>query len=441
MLLGDGTFNSGSLIGWGGYNLSTYPALQYNGSAWGAAVGQYAFSAYTTTAAGTIKLAADTFQPQGNIIFDKASTGYVKTADAAATYGLALQSGDITSGSGGSGNVYVYSGVPASGGHSGTASLYSSNVAAGSGNSGQVYVNSGDADSGNTGLVSIAGGYSASGTANGVQILGGDSGSSGTPGDVYIAPGAKSGGGTGKLQLDDLSGTISAGQVWTATASDGAGHWAAAGGGGSSSGPARSMQASDGSGGFTTGIAVDNVGGVRSSGAATSGWSGTGVEFIYSGGIGYIQTYDRTSNAYAHMSIDGSPLDFNGNSGAAVIIHGTVQMTNFGAGTATFDASGNISSVSDERLKDIQRPFMTGLEGLKGIHPITYKWKPESKMETEHEYSGFSAQNVGANIPEAMGTNAEGFHSIQDRAILAALVNAVNELSHEVDELKKVQVH
>ena len=65
----------------------------------------------------------------------------------------------------------------------------------------------------------------------------------------------------------------------------------------------------------------------------------------------------------------------------------TVRFANFTTGSATFDASGNISSVSDERYKHIQREFATGMEAIDQINPIVYKWRDNSGMETEHEYA------------------------------------------------------
>lgn len=115
----------------------------------------------------------------------------------------------------------------------------------------------------------------------------------------------------------------------------------------------------------------------------------------------------------------------------------TVQMPKYGAGTATFDASGNISSVSDERLKNIQGEYKSGLKEILKINPIYYKWNDKSGLETEHTYAGFSAQNVKAHIPYGTGENKDGYLSLQDRAILATLVNAVKELEKQISDLKK----
>jgi len=122
-----------------------------------------------------------------------------------------------------------------------------------------------------------------------------------------------------------------------------------------------------------------------------------------------------------------------------------VQMNEYGAGAATFDASGNISSVSDERLKYIQGNYGVGLKQLLKVNPIVYKWKPVSKMETAHSYIGFSAQNIRDVLGDnAIGVNKEGYLSIQDRAIMAAMVNSIKELKDlndkqqkEINDLKK----
>lgn len=58
-------------------------------------------------------------------------------------------------------------------------------------------------------------------------------------------------------------------------------------------------------------------------------------------------------------------------------------------------------------------------------------------METAGTYAGFSAQNVKAVIPLGTGENKDGYLSLQDRAIMATLVNAVQELSAKVDKLEK----
>ncbi len=106
----------------------------------------------------------------------------------------------------------------------------------------------------------------------------------------------------------------------------------------------------------------------------------------------------------------------------------------YGAGTLTTDASGNVTATSDERLKDISKLYTSGLSALKGIKPITYKWKKETGLDIINEYTGFSAQNIQANIPEAVGYMANGDLTVQDRPIMATIINAINELNDKIED-------
>jgi hypothetical protein len=116
---------------------------------------------------------------------------------------------------------------------------------------------------------------------------------------------------------------------------------------------------------------------------------------------------------------------------------GAVQMKTYGAGAATFDASGNITSVSDERHKTDIRPFTRGLSDLLGLKPITYKFNQLSGLEMAHDYSGFSAQNVQAFIPEAVMVGSDGILSFSDRPVLAACVNAIQSLDDRLSRLEQ----
>ena len=182
------------------------------------------------------------------------------------------------------------------------------------------------------------------------------------------------------------------------------------------------------------------------------------VDIASAGAMGYGDRFrfvswganGATQGAYSFegFASDGSlnqeymRIDSNGNVGIGTIpsarLHttGTVRFQNFGAGTATFDASGNISSVSDERLKTILGSFNKGLDEILQINPILHKWNETSGMEMENIYAGLSAQNVAQWIPEAASINGDGMLGVSDRVIIAALINAVKELSAEVDILK-----
>ena len=115
----------------------------------------------------------------------------------------------------------------------------------------------------------------------------------------------------------------------------------------------------------------------------------------------------------------------------ALVLNGTdqsAQMPHYGAGAATFDASGNITSVSDARKKDIVGGFSRGLDAVRQLNPITFHWRADSGLSTKELNAGFVAQDVLPVIPEAIGQDKEGFYTFADRPVTAALVNAVKEL-------------
>jgi len=170
--------------------------------------------------------------------------------------------------------------------------------------------------------------------------------------------------------------------------------------------------------GFGCGL-VSDMGSFRAT-RTTAGWF-----CIVSGVLTY---YANTG-----LTVD---TDISATARFAISTAGVVRMHNYGAGSTSFDASGNLASSSDERLKDIQGSFTPGLASILQINPIRFKWKKETGLDTDNVYAGFSAQNVMKYIPQAVGKNTDGYYSLSDRTIIATLVNAIKELSDEVAILR-----
>jgi hypothetical protein len=66
------------------------------------------------------------------------------------------------------------------------------------------------------------------------------------------------------------------------------------------------------------------------------------------------------------------------------------------------------------------------------INPIQYHWNATSGMEQGSQYTGFSAQNVQAAIPEAVAVDARGYLTLAERPILATVVNALKEIWNKI---------
>jgi hypothetical protein len=119
---------------------------------------------------------------------------------------------------------------------------------------------------------------------------------------------------------------------------------------------------------------------------------------------------------------------------------GSIRFNSYGAGTLSTDSSGNITSSSDERLKNIQGNFTTGLQAILALNPILYKWNAVSGMEMNTTYAGFSAQNVQSVIPQAVDIDPRGYLTLQDRPIMAATVNAIKELNLKLENVNNLDV-
>lgn len=182
-----------------------------------------------------------------------------------------------------------------------------------------------------------------------------------------------------------------------------------------------------------------NTGAVRmyATNSLTSTPDGAALQFWGNGSSLTGQAY-IDSGAHNSASINFRTAQTSGTITTRMIISatGAVRMNIYGAGAATFDASGNITSVSDERLKDIQGFFNPGLKEILSISPILFKYNKQSGLDRENIYAGFSAQNVMKYIPEAVGKGNDGLYSFNDRPVIAALVNAVKQLQQQIDGLK-----
>ena len=143
-------------------------------------------------------------------------------------------------------------------------------------------------------------------------------------------------------------------------------------------------------------------------------------------------------------------------------------ITGQGADYFTFGSSGNLvynqftanatfTRSSDERLKTDIKNANIGLEFIKNVRPVSYKWKPsyevpqelfmhyneENQMDLDVVMHGFIAQNVKqaleATNSENCGvwvTERDGTQGVSREMFIVPLVKAVQELSAQVEALK-----
>ena len=155
-------------------------------------------------------------------------------------------------------------------------------------------------------------------------------------------------------------------------------------------------------------------------------------------GTAYRARFDFNSSGDTY--IDGNTFNIRTAAGAPLITisaAGLVRFNVYGAGVINSDASGNLTAVSDRRVKKNIRPWRAGLDQVLKLRPVLHGYRKDSGLDqTKNNYAGFIAQDVKRVLPEAVGQMSDGMLTLSDRPIIAALVNAVQTLAARIDALE-----
>jgi hypothetical protein len=178
-----------------------------------------------------------------------------------------------------------------------------------------------------------------------------------------------------------------------------------------------------------------------------------------------VSLYSNNDSGVISLSLpaaDGTPTQYLGTDGAGHLNFYTLSgnnTTNFvaksigvGAGVNASNnngeirAAGNITAYysSDERLKENVKEITNALSMVKSIRGVEFDWTDEWIEENGGEDSyyirkhdvGVIAQEVEQVLPEVVGTREDGFKAVKYERLVAVLIEAVKELSAEVDRLK-----
>lgn len=190
-----------------------------------------------------------------------------------------------------------------------------------------------------------------------------------------------------------------------------------------------------------TGYATYYMGG--SSGATTRGvigvtHTGSGADTILPGE--HADGLAMYSQQALDFGVAGTSLAAtilaNGNMGVGTAnpaqrldVAGTIRQAGCVNATLQANASGDITCVSDARLKTIKGRYSGGLRELGRLEPVRFSYSAKVKDAGERfEHAGFLAQNVMTAIPQAVALQKNGYYALDTTAILAASVNAIKEL-------------
>ena len=163
----------------------------------------------------------------------------------------------------------------------------------------------------------------------------------------------------------------------------------------------------------------------------------TGNLHIQSGQEVIISNISSKTNVSAKFNVTGA-VQLNHNTNQRLI----TQSTGVKIGTTTsdgnLDVTGDITAFftsSDVNLKDGISPITKALEKVKSISGNTFNWKVESGKEGLD--TGVIAQEIEAlGLPGVVRTKDDGYKSVEYHKIIPLLIEAIKELSAEIDTLK-----
>lgn len=187
-------------------------------------------------------------------------------------------------------------------------------------------------------------------------------------------------------------------------------------------------------------------------GTNLSGVSATRDTQVLSGNSEWFTPPDTTYSNGAGLSLSGTTFSVNFGTGTDNAVRGNdARLSDSRAPTAHNQAASTITSgtfatnavytflnevradnfcvTSDVRLKDNVETLEDSLEKIKSLRGVSYTMKDKSSV-------GLIAQEVEKVIPEVVTTGDDGMKGVAYSQLVGVLIEAVKELSSQVEELK-----
>ena len=162
---------------------------------------------------------------------------------------------------------------------------------------------------------------------------------------------------------------------------------------------------------------------------------GSGSGNIYVGGQTtgqYFRIHHNNSDTY--LDANGGKIYFRGDSGANT----RFEMDMTGTNAGKFIAAGDVvafGSPSDKTLKENIKPIENALDKVNKLKGVEFNWK-EQGITNLNEDIGFIAQDVQEILPQLVRENENGKLSLRHQGIVPVLVEAIKELTKEIETLK-----
>jgi hypothetical protein len=142
----------------------------------------------------------------------------------------------------------------------------------------------------------------------------------------------------------------------------------------------------------------------------------------------------------ANLTFNGTTINatamtnFNGKTAGCFMYIGSLAIgTTNNPGDGQINATSNIIAYySDDRLKTRLGTIENALEKVMQIRGVLF-----TRINNGESDAGVLAQELQAVIPELVRIDDEGFLSVSYGNIAGLLIEAIKELKHELDEVKK----
>ncbi|MBL7886632.1 MAG: tail fiber domain-containing protein [Flavobacterium sp.] len=161
---------------------------------------------------------------------------------------------------------------------------------------------------------------------------------------------------------------------------------------------------------------------------------------VQTGSVEYLHDYSSTTDFNDGANTVGLTVNFGATSGY------DLQLAN---NSAAKPGSNAWTIVSDERLKEDIHPFKDGLETLKKINPVYYKYNGKAKTPKDEYHIGIIAQEMQKVAPYTVGkfeylpneadkSNIEEYLSYNSHALDYVTINAIKELDQKQTKTQEV---
>jgi hypothetical protein len=137
--------------------------------------------------------------------------------------------------------------------------------------------------------------------------------------------------------------------------------------------------------------------------------------------------YNGTSN-YFELQLEAAATDFR------ITDNGTTRFT-FAKSTGTFTATGDVLAYSDARVKENVETIDNALDKVMSMRGVSYN---RTDNDDKSKKVGVIAQEIQQVLPEVVSEQADGMLSVSYGNIVGVLIEAIKELTNEVNELKSI---